>query len=66
MNDQRHVQTTPVGDNERAPDAFNPDEWHALNTIRERYHPDYDLFTPAELAHLRFMRWLHTVDQQAA
>ena len=55
MNDQRTVQTTPTG----AQNAFNPDEWHALQGIRESYHPGHEFFTSAELAHLRFVRWLH-------
>jgi hypothetical protein len=38
---------------------FSPREWTGLFTLRRRYQHDRDLFSPRELDHLRFIRWLH-------
>jgi hypothetical protein len=43
------------------PPTFTPAERRALRALRTRYHEDRDLFTPSEMARLRFQRWLaHT------
>lgn len=46
---------TPLSD-PRVP--FTPAEQHALRSLRARYQQDRDLFSPSELARLRFLRWL--------
>ncbi len=38
--------------------GFAVGERRALRLLRARYHRDHDLFTPAEMARLRFTRWL--------
>jgi hypothetical protein len=38
--------------------TFSRSELHILHALRERYRQDRDIFTPPELARLRFMRWL--------
>ena len=37
---------------------FTQGEQRALRTLRARYQQDHDLFSPPELARLRFLRWL--------
>lgn len=34
-------------------------EWVALLSLRRRYRLGQDLWSDHELAHLRFLRWLH-------
>jgi hypothetical protein len=41
------------------PRAFTPKEWARLCVLRARYQADRTRFTTRELAHLRFVRWLH-------
>ena len=43
--------------------TFSRSELHILHALRERYGQDRDIFTPPELARLRFMRWLTRTDQ---
>ena len=38
--------------------TFTPAEQQALGALRARYLLDRDLFTDAERARLRFLRWL--------
>ena len=38
---------------------FSADEWRVLNALRENYQQERDLFSARELAHLRFLHWLH-------
>ena len=38
--------------------TYTPDEWHLMQTLRERYRQDRDLFSVAERARLSFVRWL--------
>jgi hypothetical protein len=38
---------------------FTPTEWQALDTLRQRYRQDHDLFNDRERARLRFLRWLY-------
>jgi hypothetical protein len=41
--------------------TFSQSELQILHALRERYRQDRDIFTPPELARLRFMCWLtHT------
>lgn len=44
---------------------FTQAEQHALRTLRARYQQDRDLFSPSELARLRFLRWLVQTDRLA-
>ncbi len=37
---------------------FTPAEQRVLHTLRAQYRQDRDLFSPSELARLRFLRWL--------
>jgi hypothetical protein len=37
--------------------TFTADEAKALEMLQNRYQTDHDLFSPRELAHLRFLRW---------
>jgi hypothetical protein len=37
---------------------FTPAQWQALDTVRQRYGQDHDLFSERERARLRFLRWL--------
>lgn len=62
-NEQRPPQTTSAGG---APGAFNDDEWHALQRIRETYHPVHEFLTQTELARLHFVHWLHNTAGQVA
>jgi hypothetical protein len=39
--------------------TFSPAQWRALKGIRTRYRQDRDLFSEAERARLRFVRWLY-------
>jgi hypothetical protein len=39
--------------------TFTRREWHALGALRARYAQHSDLFSPTELAHLQFIRWLY-------
>ena len=43
--------------------TFSRSELQILHALRERYGQDRDIFTPPELARLRFMRWLTRTDQ---
>ena len=43
--------------------TFSRSELQTLHALRERYRQDRDIFTPQELARLRFMRWLARTDQ---
>jgi hypothetical protein len=45
---------------------FTSREWRDLVTLRQRYQQDHDLFSPQELARLRFLRWLHETGKLAA
>jgi hypothetical protein len=38
--------------------TFSRSELQILHALRERYRQDRDIFTPPELARLRFMHWL--------
>ena len=38
--------------------TLTPAERRALRALRARYHQDRDLFTPTEMARLRFLHWL--------
>jgi hypothetical protein len=38
--------------------SFSAKEWCALLLLRRRYQQSHDEFSDAELAHLRFLRWL--------
>jgi hypothetical protein len=38
---------------------FTPAQWQALDTLRQRYGQDHDLFSDRERARLRFLRWLY-------
>jgi hypothetical protein len=42
---------------------FSRSELQILQALRERYRQDRDIFTPPELARLRFMRWLARTGQ---
>jgi hypothetical protein len=37
-----------------------------LQSLRARYRETHDLFTPVELARLRFLRWLVCTDRLAS
>ena len=37
---------------------FTPDEQRVLYALRTHYRQDHDLFSPSELARLRFLHWL--------
>jgi hypothetical protein len=37
---------------------FTPEEQRVLYALRRHYQQDRDLFSPSELARLRFLRWL--------
>ena len=39
---------------------FTCQEWIAFLLLRRRYRVGQDLWDARELAHLRFLRWLHT------
>lgn len=39
--------------------ALTSQEWVALLVLRRRYREGQDLWDARELAHLRFLRWLH-------
>ena len=43
--------------------TFSQSELQILHALRERYCQDRDIFTPPELARLRFMRWLARMGQ---
>jgi hypothetical protein len=43
--------------------TFSRSELQILHALRERYGQDRDIFTPPELARLRFMRWLARTGQ---
>lgn len=38
---------------------FSPVEQHALASLRNRYQQGHDQFSGRELAHMRFLQWLH-------
>jgi hypothetical protein len=38
---------------------FTAAQWQALDTLRQRYGQDHDLFSECERARLRFVRWLY-------
>lgn len=40
-------------------------EWVALLNLRRRYRLGQDLWSDHELAHLRFLRWLHDTGRLA-
>jgi hypothetical protein len=37
--------------------TFSADEARVLEALQSRYRNDHDIFSPRELAHLRFLRW---------
>lgn len=39
--------------------GFTAQERQELTSLRDRYQQGRDQFSHAELAHLRFLRWLH-------
>ncbi len=39
--------------------AFTADQWEALSRLRTWYPKYAEYFSAQELAHLRFVRWLH-------
>lgn len=43
----------------------SPAQHQALRTLRARYAQDHDLFSHAELARLRFVRWLYRTGRLA-
>jgi hypothetical protein len=42
---------------------FTPAQWQVLDTLRQRYRQDHDLFSDHERARLRFVRWLYQTDR---
>ena len=50
----------------RADAAFTAAEMPTLQSLRARYRETHDLFTPVELASLRFLRWLVCTDRLAS
>jgi hypothetical protein len=55
-------QTAPT----RTLSAFTSAERRRLQALRRRYHQDSDLFSTRELAHLRFLRWLHRTGRSSS
>jgi hypothetical protein len=45
---------------------FTDGEARALERLRLRYREDHDLFSPQELAQLRFLRWLVRTERLVA
>ncbi len=45
---------------------FSVPEWAALFALRIRYQQYHEIFSARELAHLRFIRWLHQTARLAA
>ncbi len=43
--------------------AFTASQTLTLYSLRTRYGETRDLFTPVELARLRFLRWLYETDR---
>jgi hypothetical protein len=39
--------------------TYTPAEWHALRQLRQRYQREEEVWSPGELAHLRFERGLY-------
>jgi hypothetical protein len=39
--------------------TYTPAERHALRQLRQRYQRQEEIWSPGELAHLRFVRWLY-------
>jgi hypothetical protein len=59
MSTQMSTQTGLTTD----PTPWSVDEWRTLVALRTRYQQTRDLFGAAELARLRFVRWLYRTGQ---
>lgn len=72
MDASRFDRDVPPETTETAPavtdtnSVFTIAEWCSFLALRRSYQPYYDTFNDRELAHLRFLRWLHQSGKLAA